>query len=109
MTEVSAKFGDGDPIKVNYEFGDDLAGASKLFGDETVFANYKANAIVALQGFVRGMLKAEKSAKDITGAVAEWKPGVRKKGKTPQEKLREQFQAMSAEERAAFLQDANTK
>lgn len=103
--KVTAKRKNGKSTEVDYEFGTDLASTTALFGEEIVF-NHAIGALkVAFQGWLRSQLDQDKSDEDITAAAANWKPGQRKQGKTPQEKLRDQLAAMSPEERAAVLRD----
>jgi len=102
--EVSAKKGkDGEAIAVDFNFGDDLKAMSGLFGDDVVFANARANMIVGLQSVIRAGIEAGNSKAQIQKAANEWKPGVKKRGKPKSEKLRDEFEKLSAEEKAALL------
>ena len=102
---VTAKRKNGKQAEVDYEFGTDLASTTALFGEEIVF-NHAIGALkVAFQGWLRSQLDQDKTDEQIAEAATNWKPGQRKQGKTPQEKLRDQLNAMSPEERALVLRD----
>lgn len=102
--KVEAKLTDGEPVAVDYDFGDNLAQAVELFGEEVVFTRYKAAAVIDLQALMRNMIRAQKTEDEIGEAVSEWKPGVRQlKGKSKEERARELLGKLSAEERAAIL------
>jgi len=106
MTEVTAKEGkEGTPLTVDYDFGESIDDMVDKFGDEVVFNNAKANMIVSLQGVIRTGLKAGKDAKEIKESAAAWVPGVRKAGKSPQEKLREQFANLDPEAKKELLKE----
>ena len=112
MTEVSAKVGkDGEVHKVDYPLLDanDTASLIKNFGEEVVVAHTKSSITVALQSFVRGLIKGNKSKKEIAEAVAKWKPGVRTPGKSKMEKVTDMVGSMSAEERADLLKKLQGK
>lgn len=88
-----------------YKFNcpEDLQGLVKQFGDKVV-ANHAIAALkVAVQGIARGMLGAGKSNAEIQKAVGEYKPGLRVRGKSPQEKIAEQFGKMDPETKKALL------
>lgn len=95
-----------ETVAAEYDFGDNLAEAVELYGEEVVFSRYKSAAVIDLQSFMRGLIRQEKTPEDIATAVAEWKPGVRKAaGKSKEEKARELLGGLSAEERAAILRE----
>lgn len=107
--EVSAKRTNGASVKVEYEFGSDLAGAVAIFGEDVIYQNAVGSLKVALQGWLRSQLDQGKSEADITSGVTSWKPGQRKQGKSPQEKLRDQLNSLTPEERAALLKEYKAK
>ena len=70
--EVTATQGE-NKATVNYDFGDNLAGATKLFGEQVVYSGFVAHAKVQLQAVMRSVLK---TGKDVAAECAAWKPGV---------------------------------
>lgn len=83
----------------------DLKGLVGAYGDEVVYNQAVAALRVAIQGIVRNAMGGEepKTAKEIQNLVTAYKPGVRVRGKSPQEKIAESFGKMSAEEKAALI------
>lgn len=103
--KVVAKRKSGEQVEAEYEFGTDLKQAVELFGSEVVY-NHAIGALkVAFQGWLRSQIDQKKTQAEITAAAKDWKPGQRKQGKSPQEKLRDQLNSMSAEDRAALLKE----
>lgn len=93
-TTAYPKTADGaklDPRTFTYDvnFGENLAEAIELHGEDVVFNIFKAQAVVKFQGFVRDKLSAVdkdsnqiiNSDEDIESAVANWAlpSGVRQK------------------------------
>jgi hypothetical protein len=77
VIEVSAKKSGFDTeVTVTYDFGKDLAEMSEKFGADVVHTNARANMKITLQGVIRRMIEAGKTATEIATACAEWKPGV---------------------------------
>ena len=102
--DVSAKIGkDGVVHTAKYDFGDNVAAAVEKFGEEVVFANFRSSCVVALQGYIRGLIKQNKTAEEIQAEVRKWKPGVRTPGKSAAEKAKEQLMKMDPAQRAALL------
>lgn len=100
MVEVTAKKGaEGTPYSVDYDFGEDLDGMVELFGDEVVFHHARSSMVVALQGIVRNC----ESQEDAEKKAAEWKPGIRAKGKSQSEKMLESFEKMDESTKEALL------
>lgn len=97
----------------NFTPGENQAEMNKLWGQDVVHSLARSALIVAVQGFVRNGLKPAgkenkiklKSPKDIQTAVDNWKPGLKVRGRSPQEKLKEQFEKMSPEERKRLLKE----
>ena len=92
-------------VAANIEFGTDLADAVKRFGEQAVYKQAVAAMTVAFQGWLRAQGAAKKNPQEIQTAANAWKPGERKAGKTPQEKLKELLEGMSPEDRAQLLRD----
>lgn len=96
-------------VAANVEFGTDLQDMVKRFGETTVYKQAIAAMTVAFQGWLRAQGAAKKSPAEIQAAANAWKPGERKAGKTPQEKLKELLEGMSAEDRATILKEFKSK
>ena len=69
------KMGDKE-VSVSYDFGDNLAEATSLFGEEVVFSAFKGDAVISLQGRMRDWAMKGKNDAEITELVGQWKPGV---------------------------------
>lgn len=105
MEVVAKRKKTGATVKASYEFGANLAEATKIFGEQVVYNHLIGALKVAFQGWLRSQLDAEKSQEEITAGAKAWKPGQRKAAMTPAEKLRKQLNEMSAEDRAAILRE----
>ena len=103
MTEIKAKVGDGKPVVVQYDFGDNLGAMAKKFGEDVVFTNARANFKIGLQDIVRSGIKAGKSAGDIQKDINAYFTGFKKLGKSKAEKLQDQFTDLSPEEKKELL------
>lgn len=107
MANVStSKVIDGNKVVVNteYNFGESLAEAVSLFGEEVVFDYFTANATVRLQAFVRTRIEARKSEEEIQEEANGWKPGVvQRSSKDPKESIVKDFAKLSAAQRAELL------
>ena len=91
-----------DQITVEYDMGDDLASAVEKFGEEIVFAHFKAHAAVSLQARIRA---AAKAGDDPQATVDAWVPGqVTRRGKSQVEKATAVFEKMSADDQQAFIE-----
>lgn len=95
-------------------FGDNLADTVRLYGEETVFKWAQAAARVDIQAVIRPKMAAskDKDGKDLPAAsddelaklAREWKPGAGTRvRKSKAEKVREQFSALTPEEKRALL------
>jgi hypothetical protein len=93
-------------ITVQYDLPNDLDGLVKRFGKEVV-ANHAIAALkVAIQGVTRNALAATepvKTDREIQALVTAYKPGIRVRGKTPQEKIAEGFGKLTPEQKKALL------
>lgn len=100
---------DGKPIwkevEANYDFGDNMAAAVELCGEDTVFSNYKANARVSLQSILRSKGAAGLDATSIQSLVDGWKPGmvIEKIHVDPETAVTNAFETWSPEKQAEFL------
>lgn len=64
-------------MTVNYDFGDDLAGAIALSSEAVVFSQYLAKATIAAQDTVRRLLNdPANSLEQVAEKFAAWKLGV---------------------------------
>lgn len=89
---------------VEYDFGANLDEAVEVFGADIVYAQFKQNATIALQGIMRRAIQSGKSGDELQAAVAEWKPGVRTRtGKSPADKIKTLLAGKSPEEIAEIL------
>lgn len=115
MQKINARNGteeDSPSAEVEYDFGDNLAEAVALFGDDVVYSRFKAAAIVDLQALIRRHLDGEKpkTNEEIQALVTEWKPGVTKRvRKSTKEKAEELFDSMSDDEKKALLESLMNK
>jgi hypothetical protein len=91
---------------LEYDFGGDLEGARKLFGDDIVYANFRSASAIALQGRMRSVLKSDK---DVTVELADWKPGMRVPGKSKLEKADEMLAGLTPEQAADLLAKYKSK
>ena len=96
-------------IKVEYEFGKNLAETTKLFSEELCYSKLIAMLKVDLQSSIRIWLKKGLKDAEIQAKVKEWKPGMRQPGKSKAEKLTSLFNQLSAEEKAAIKKQLGLK
>lgn len=102
---VNAEVREGPAVTFEYDFGDTIEDANKIFGAEVVWAFAKRALVIAAQGYARGLLKSEKTVEEIQAAFETWKPGAPRAKADPVEKAREQWSKMSAEDRANLLRE----
>lgn len=117
--DVTFKVGkdkDAPEHKFTYKMPDDLDEAVKLWGAGVVWANAKAQIVIALQAKGRSMLTRMKDEKpdpaspaDIQKAFDEYIPGDRAPAKTKTEKAKDLWAAMSPEERSAAMAELGLK
>jgi len=107
LEEVKAKTSDMEEhVLAQFDFGDGLDEAIEKFGEDVVFARYKASAVIDLQSAMRGWIKQKKPNEEIAKLASEWKPGTRQsRGKTKEEKARDALGRLSDVERAALLEE----
>ena len=108
---VSAKIADNDRVvSVVYDFGKTLDDSISMFGAEVVHSRFVAAAIIDLQSLIRRGIRPDKEGKvktdeDITATAAIWKPGVKQiSRKSPQDKIKDAFSGLSAEQREQLLE-----
>ena len=115
MTDITASLGkkSGDSETCSYDFGEDLDAAVEIFGGEVVYANFKAQATIGLQSYMRNQMRltdSEGKATPIRGkalqkAVEDWVPGEKKPARSPVEKAKDQMSKLSPEQRAALFKE----
>ena len=81
----------------------DVNGAVKMDGEEIVFNYYVGQKKVGFQGWVRRMLKDGAKDAEITAKLADWKPGMKKPGKSAVEKAKDAFAKLSPEAKKELL------
>jgi len=92
-------------ITVQWDTPTDLDGLVKKYGPLVVANNCLSTMKVSLQSIIRGALGSDPqpSPKEIQEKVNKWKPGIRVRGKTPQEKFQETFAKMNPEQKKEML------
>lgn len=109
--QVTAQLTSGDhngkSATVDYQPLDaaDIESLVSSFGEDAVFNHAKRSFVVGLQSFIRTQIEAGKSQEEIQTACQDWKPGQRRPGKSPQERIQEQMNKLTPEQRAALLQE----
>jgi hypothetical protein len=97
------------PMVCHYDFGGNLDGfikkASAKGADGTSIAYSKVHASekIDVQDIIRRMTVAGKSQGEIQKELDSHIPGVKKRGKSKSEKMKDDFDALSAEERKALI------
>lgn len=92
--------------KANFNMPADLAGMSKLWGEQVVYAAAKNAIVISVQATMRRAIDAGKSAAEIQKVVDEFKPDVRNVVKQSAfEKATGAIKSLSAEERAKLLKE----
>lgn len=92
-------------VGANVDFGGNLQDMVKKFGESVVFKQALGAMTVSFQGWLRSQGAQGKNQAEIDAGARAWKPGERKASKTPQEKMRELLNGMSADEKAQFLKE----
>lgn len=106
MTEtiIKATSGKDGPVStIKYELATDLTGLAKQFGEGIIYNHARSSIVVALQGAMRTLMKANKTPAEIQKACNEWKPGIRKPAKTKAERIEHDVAAMTPDERKELL------
>ncbi len=107
--DITAEKNNVGEVTVQYSIGDTVAELVEQFGEEVVYNRARQSVIIAVQAFLRGQLEQEKTPEEIQDAVRDWKPGVRKPAKSPEDRAREALNAMTPEQRQALLQELKAK
>ena len=108
--ELTAKNGnEARGASVKMSVGENLEELGKQFGPEVVFSHARRSIIIAMQTSIRSMLENGKNQNEITAAMGEWKPGVKRPTRTAMEKVRDEIQRMSPEDRKRILKELREK
>lgn len=90
-------------VSVNWDCPDTLKGMVEKFGEQICVAHLRSALTINVQAVARKGMADGKSDKEIQDAVNKYKPGLKVRGKSPQEKLADQFAKMPADQKAALL------
>jgi len=95
----------GVVAKFAFDFGDNLPGATKKFGEDVVYSSFKQKAKTRLQDYIRSLIDAGKPTAEIVKLGIAWMPGVAaiRLPKDPKEKARALLAKLTPEERADLL------
>jgi hypothetical protein len=104
---------DGKEVKVKvvsqYDFGGNLEGFIKKAssggadGKAIAYSKVKASEKIDIQDIQRRLTSAGKSAADVQKALDEHVPGVKKRGKSKSEKMKDDFDALSTDEKKRLI------
>ena len=103
ITAADGKGKDAKSFAVTKDLGETLDESIELYGEEVVHKNFLANVVVSLQGIVRTGIRGGKTLAEVQKTVDEYTPGVRQKGKSRVEKLKEELRTMDSDARKALL------
>ena len=84
---------------------EDLATLTEHFGEDTVFAHAKRSFVVSLQSYMRTQIEAGKTPEEIQASCVDWKPGQKRPGKSPAERVQELMAKMSPSDRESLLKE----
>lgn len=99
----------GGTVSADFDFGPDLKSLVAKFGEGPIYKQTLQALTVSAQGGLRSQFKQGKKQAEIDAWARDWKPGERKQGKSPREKLLEQMASMTPEERAKLLEEAKAR
>lgn len=96
-------------VTATVQFPETLKEAIEVFGEANVLSNALANWTVTLQSAIRRYVRAGKTPEEIQGLLANAKMGAALERVTdPKSAMLAKFQAMTPEERAAYIKDLQT-
>lgn len=113
--EISAKAGDLQPVKVNFDMPENLEALTEKFGAEAVYNAAVDSFVITIQAAMRRKMVDKKdkdgkvtvpasSAAEIQAYVAEWKPDSRTVVRqSAVDKALSAVKTMTPEQRAALL------
>lgn len=106
--KVRRKKGDKNPAAFEFDFGDNATVAIAAFGADVVYAGFVTVAKQQLQDYIRRLMAKKKNPptnEQIQAQIADWKPGVRRRGKSAVDKAAKIVAGMTDEQRAAFMRE----
>jgi hypothetical protein len=104
--EVKAKVGKGAPVAVLVDFGATLKEYVTKTGDkgeEITLSEARASRTIKVQDIIRAGITAGKNPAEIQKDVEAYAPGVKKRGRSKAEKLKDEFDELDPKEKAALL------
>jgi DNA-directed RNA polymerase specialized sigma24 family protein len=109
--KVNAKLaGMDESVSVEYDIPENLAASIEKLTEEVVYSRFRAALVVDLQSFMRNKIKQqteEGGSLDeaaLQTAVDEWVPGVKRAGKSAEEKIADLLAGLPEDERNAILE-----
>ena len=98
------------PVVCHYDFGNDLDGFIKRAGggdkgEAIAYSKCRASEKIDIQDIMRRLAAGGTSQADIQKALDAHVPGVKKRGKSKAEKMKEDFDALDPEERNRLIAD----
>ena len=104
---ITAKVTEGGEVAaeaaVEYNLPDNVQGYVDWAGEPVILSKLHQKIVIDLQAYMRGLIRAGKNDEDIAQAVANWKPGMARPGKSKKEKVKDAFHKMSADEKREML------
>lgn len=99
----------GNPVTTEVDLGDSLQDMIDKFGEQVVYDRALRSLKISFQSWVMGQLQAGKSKDEIQKEAKDWKPGNRKRGRTPAERLKDELAKMTPEEQQEFFKQYKAK
>lgn len=98
--DVTAKLGKAEDAQTEvckYNFGDDIDQMIEIFSGEIVYSQAKSAMVVALQGYMRSVMRADepKTGKELQKLVKDWKPGTKAPAKSKVERAKDQIEKLT--------------
>ena len=91
-------------VEVMIDLGENLQDATEKFGEEVVYTNFKASAVITAQAACRRYMEKGLDDDAIQSKLSAWKPGVAaERVADPMSSIMSKFNSLSAEDKAATL------
>ncbi|KKK50618.1 hypothetical protein LCGC14_3123230 [marine sediment metagenome] len=104
LQAINVKIQGGEQYTVQFDVPETLEEAKERWGEDVVYSRFKASTVIDLQSGMRGVIRADDFSADKLQLYAEsWKPGVKTRGRTKDERLIDALDALSDEDRAELL------
>lgn len=108
IQQIDAKVTAGDRagavFTANIDLPETIDEAREKWGDEITFSHLNANIVIAAQGAMRALIRKDTATPEtVQVGMADWKPGVKARGKSAKEKAMDLFSSLSPEEKAELL------